>query len=305
MNRAWKLLTCAVDNWIADGASTIGAALAFYCAFSLAPLLIIMVAIAGWIVGASLAQSYLTQQLTALFGAVSARVLLDAMKSSQNGQGMFATILSFVTLIVGATSVFSALENALEQVWGVKATVSRGWRGFVRTRLLSFGVVLALGFVLLVSLSITTVLAALRGYVAQRFASWVALTAVADFLLSIVMTTGVIAMIYRYLPTKRMPWSPVIRGALITALLFDLGRWAIALYLGRSTQPSAFGAAASFAALLLWLYYTAQIFLFGAELTACLGGTIRASSPAKEHSTPPRGKESTWPENTARKHRRK
>ncbi|MEP7244360.1 MAG: YihY/virulence factor BrkB family protein [Gammaproteobacteria bacterium] len=286
ITRAWQVLTCAVDNWVSDQASTIGAALAFYCAFSLAPLLIILVAIAGWIVGAELAHSYISEQLTALFGAGSAKVLLDAMKSSQTGQGMLATALSVVTLVIGASTVFSALQNALEQIWGIKASVPGGWRGFVRTRLLSFGVILALGFVLLVSLSITTILAALRGYVAHRFVSWVVVTAAADLLLSIGLTTTVIAMIYRYLPAKRMPWSPVLRGAVITALLFDLGRWAVALYLGRSTQPSAFGAAASFAALLLWLYYTAQIFLFGAELTACLGGTFRAPANSSEGSSP-------------------
>jgi membrane protein len=269
--RAWQLLECAVGHWLEDQASTIGAALAFYCAFSLAPLLIILVAMAGWIVGTDVAQSYLSQQIAALFGRASAKVLLDAMKSAQTDQGAFATVISGITLLVGATTVFSALESALEQIWGVKASVPGGWRGFVRTRLLSFGVILALGFLLLVSLSITTALAALRDYLAKRFASWVALMTIADLLLSIVLTTSLIALIYRYLPARRMPWRPVLQGALMTALLFHLGRWAIALYLGRSTQPSAFGAAASFVALLLWLYYTAQIFLFGAELTACLG----------------------------------
>jgi membrane protein len=269
--RAWQLLECAVGHWLEDQASTIGAALAFYCAFSLAPLLIILVAMAGWIVGTDVAQSYLSQQIAALFGRASAKVLLDAMKSAQTDQGALATVISGMTLLVGATTVFSALESALEQIWGVKASVPGGWRGFVRTRLLSFGVILALGFLLLVSLSITTALAALRDYLAKRFASWVALMTIADLLLSIVLTTSLIALIYRYLPARRMPWRPVLQGALMTALLFHLGRWAIALYLGRSTQPSAFGAAASFVALLLWLYYTAQIFLFGAELTACLG----------------------------------
>ena len=138
-------------------------------------------------------------------------------------------------------------------------------------RLISFGFILAIGFLLLVSLTLTTALAALRGYVLRHFEGLVGLFASVDFLLSIVLGTGLVALMYRYLPAKRLPWRQVLTGALVTALLFHLGRWAIGLYLGRATQPTAYGAAASFAALLLWLYYSAQIFLFGAEFTACLG----------------------------------
>jgi membrane protein len=128
------------------------------------------------------------------------------------------------------------------------------------------------GFLLLVSLSLSTALAALRGIIARHFTSLVMLTSVLDLLLSAVFVTALIALIYRYLPAQRMAWRPVLWGALVTALLFDLGRWLIAFYLTRAAQPSAFGAAASFVAMLLWLYYTAQIFLLGAEFTACLGG---------------------------------
>jgi len=137
--------------------------------------------------------------------------------------------------------------------------------------LLSFGFILAIGFLLLVSLTLTTALAALRGYALRHFEGMVGMFAIVDFLLSIGLGTGLVAMMYRYLPAKRLPWRQVLIGALVTALLFHLGRWAIGLYLGHATQPTAYGAAASFAALLLWLYYTAQIFLFGAEFTACLG----------------------------------
>jgi membrane protein len=147
----------------------------------------------------------------------------------------------------------------------------RGWRSFVRARLISFGFILAIGFLLLVSLTLTTALAALRGYVLRHFEGLVGVLASMDFLLSIVLGTALVALMYRYLPARRLAWRHVIIGALVTALLFHLGRWGIGLYLGRATQPTAYGAAASFAALLLWLYYSAQIFLFGAEFTACLG----------------------------------
>jgi membrane protein len=267
----WQILKGTTDNWLEDQASSISAALAFYCAFSLAPLLIIIVSIAGWIVGSDLAYSYLGSQVTMLFGQQSARLILDAMRSSQTTEGTWATLVSVVMLVVGASTVFSALESALQQVWGGRAAMRRDWRGFIRARLISFGFILAIGFLLLVSLTLTTVLAALRGYVVRHFGGMVGLLASMDFLLSVGLGTGLVALMYRYLPARRLAWRHVLTGALVTALLFHLGRWVIGLYLGRATQPTAYGAAASFAALLLWLYYSAQIFLFGAEFTACLG----------------------------------
>jgi membrane protein len=267
----WPLLKDAASHWSANHGATLGAALAFYCAFSLAPLLVIIVTAVGWIVGAKVAYAYVGSVLQELFGAGGAHVLLDAMRSSQSPDGAFALALSVVTLIVGATSVFAALEYALQHIWGVPSKSDQGWRDFIRTRLLSFGFILAIGFLLLVSLSLTTALSALRSYVAERFAWMVVLTGLTDFILSLAMSAGLIALIFRYMPARHLPWGIVLRGALVTALLFHFGRWAIGLYLGNATQPSAFGAAASFVALLLWLYYSAQIFLFGAEVTASLG----------------------------------
>ena len=267
----WQILKGTTENWLEDQASSISAALAFYCAFSLAPLLIILVTIAGWIVGNEVAYTYLGQQVTLLFGRESAELLLSAMKGSQSADGLWATLISIVMLLVGASTVFAALESALQQIWGGRDALPRGWRSFVRARLVSFGFILAIGFLLLVSLTLTTALAALRGYVTRHFEGAVGMFASLDFLLSIALGTGLVALMYRYLPAKRLAWRHVFTGALVTALLFHLGRWAIGLYLGRATQPTAFGAAAGFAALLLWLYYSAQMFLFGAEFTACLG----------------------------------
>jgi membrane protein len=267
----WNLLQRTTENWLEDQASSISAALAFYCAFSLAPLLIIIVSIASWIVGVDLANSYLDQQVTMLFGRQSAELILAAMDSANSEEGVWATVLSAVMLLVGASTVFAALQSALQQIWGGHEGLPRGWRAFVRRRLLSFGFILAIGFLLLVSLTLTTALAALRSFVTHRFEGMVGLFAGVDFLLSIALGTGLVALMYRYLPARRLAWRHVITGALVTALLFHLGRWGIGLYLGKATQPTAYGAAASFAALLLWLYYSAQIFLFGAEFTACLG----------------------------------
>jgi membrane protein len=272
MGAALSTIKCAVSHWSADQAATIGAALAFYCAFSIAPLLVILLTIAGWIVGAEAAYGHITVQLTALFGKSTAEILLQAVRSSQTADGTIATIVSAVTLLLGATTVFNALEAALEQIWGARELVPQGVRGWIRTRVLSFGLILAVGFLLLVSLVLSTALSAVRTAIARRFTEFVVLAGVLDFVISVGLVTGLIALIYRYMPARRMAWRPILWGALVTAVLFHLGRWGIAWYLGRSTQPSAFGAAASFAAMLLWLYYSAQIFLLGAEFTACFGG---------------------------------
>jgi membrane protein len=253
---AWQLLKCAAVSWAGDRAATLGAALAFYCAFSLAPLLVILVTLVGWIVGTDVAMVQLKFQLIGLFGAGTADSLMEFMKSSQTADGFVAALVSAGTLLVGL-------------------------RGWVRARLLSFGLILAVGFLLLVSLSFSTALAALRGYLARNYSAIVVVAAGLDFALSVTLITGLIAVIYRYLPTKRLPWRPILWGALVTALLFQIGRWGISFYLARTTQPSAFGTAASFAALLLWLYYSAQIFLFGAEFTACLGKARAEARPAQ------------------------
>jgi membrane protein len=272
------LVVCAGKYWNSDGASTTGAALAFFCAFSLAPLLIILLTIAGWIVGANSAFAQIGVQLNSLFGPSTATILIGAMKSSQHTQGAVATSISIISLLIGATSVLAALDDALEQIWKSGTFSPTGIRGWIRTRFLSLGFILALGFLLLVSLTLTTALSGVRSHVAASHSVVLASIGLFDLVLSLAMVASLFALIYRYMPARRLPWRTVLAGGLLTAVLFDVGRWAVGLYLALSTQPSAFGAASSFAALLLWLYYTAQIFLFGAEFTACLGG-LREDSP--------------------------
>jgi membrane protein len=278
-----SLVTCAVQYWSSDNASTVGAALAFYCAFSLAPLLVIISTIAGLIIGATAAYSQIGYQMDALFGPATAKILLGAVKSSQQVHGIIAAWVSAVTLVVSATSVLAALEAALENIWDSAALAPQGIMGWIRRRLLSLGFILALGFLLLVSLTVTTCLATLRRHVAANHVALVGTIGALDLLLSLLLISGLFAVIFRYMPARRLPWRVVVAGGLLTAVLFYIGRWAIGLYLAHSTQPTAYGAAASFAALLLWLYYTAQILLFGAEFTACLGGlrlNRRSAKPA-------------------------
>jgi len=268
----WSLTTCAARYWNSDNSSNIGAALAFFCAFSLAPLLVILLTIAGVFLGAKSAYGEVGMQLGALFGPSTAKILLGAVHSAEQTRGLIATIISVVTLMIGATTVLAALQQALEHIWQSDLLVRSGLYNWFRTRLLSFGFILTLGFLLLISLTISTGLSNLRDRVAAAHPAMVGAIAVLDILVSLTVVSGLFALIYRYMPARRLAWRHVALGGLLTAVLFDIGRWAIGLYLAHSTQPSAYGAASSFAALLLWLYYTSLIFLFGAEFTACLGG---------------------------------
>jgi membrane protein len=270
--RGFALLKCALRSWSADNVSTIGAALAYYCAFSLAPLLVIVLAVTGFIVGRESAYSHLDTQLVALFGASTAKTLLTAAQSAEHFQGLISTILSIVTLMIGATTVLSALQTALDQIWQSGALVPRGAWGWIRARFLSLGFILALGFLLLVSLTVSTAIAGVQHRIAQGHGLLISLIGGLDFVISIGVVALLFAVIFRFMPARRIHWRWALIGGVLTAILFELGRWVVGLYLAHSTQPSAFGAAASFVALLVWLYYTAQIFLLGAEFTACLAG---------------------------------
>jgi membrane protein len=265
------LAACAARYWNSDNASNIAAELAFYCAFSLAPLLIIILTLTGWLVGSDAAYNQIGAQLNALFGDATAKTLLQAAKSSQQAQGLAATLISIITLLVGATTVLAALQQALDQIWQSARLARSGLVGWVRTRFLSLAFILALGFLLLVSLTISTGLTGIRSKVAHAYPSMVAVVAGLDLVVSLALVAALFAVLYRYMPARKLPWRAVLVGGAITAVLFDIGRWGAGFYLAHSTQASAFGAASSFAALLLWLYYTSLVFLFGAEFTACLG----------------------------------
>ncbi|HEY2686595.1 MAG TPA: YihY/virulence factor BrkB family protein [Steroidobacteraceae bacterium] len=278
-----RALWQAAQYWSSDNVSTTGAALAFYCAFSLAPLIVILLSLAGPILGAASTQAALTAQLSALFGASTAKILLGAAYSSTQQHGFIATATSIVSLLFGATTVLSALQTALDQIWESGSLVQAGVFAWIRARFLSLGFILALGFLLLVSLTVSTALTQAQRQVADGGAGhWIVLFGVVDFLMSLSIIAFLFALIFRYMPARRLEWRRALLGGAVTAALFELGRWLVGLYLAHSTQPSAFGAASSFAALLLWLYYTAQIFLFGAEFTAVLAELRHVPSGAKD-----------------------
>jgi membrane protein len=269
------IISKSVTSWFDHNASSLGAALAFYTIFSVAPILIIAVAIAGYVFGADAAQTEVLSQLRALTGDAGAAAIRELLTSAHysDKKGVAAAI-GIVTLVVGATSVFGELQNALERVWQTPPQAktrtqprSLGWWRFIRGRVLSVGMVLGVGFLLLVSLVASAALAAFGGWLGAFLPQLEIVLPVLDLVVSFSMTVLLFAMIYRYVPRESIPWGDVWIGATVTALLFTIGKSVIGIYLGKSSFNSAYGAAGSLIVLLLWIYYSAQIFLLGAEFT--------------------------------------
>jgi membrane protein len=258
-----------VTAWLDHHASSLGAALAFYTVFSVAPILIIAVAITGYVFGASHAQTEVLAQLQGLIGPAGAAAIQELMASAHYSEKRgLAAAVGVVTLVVGATSVFGELQNALDRVWqSPRRQKDVGWWRFMRGRVLSIGMVLGVGFLLLVSLVASAVLSAFGGWLGSHFPGLDVLLPIINLLIGFAMTVALFALIYKYIPRESIAWSDVWIGATVTALLFTIGKTMIGVYLGRSSFNSAYGAAGSLVVLLLWIYYSAQIFLLGAEFT--------------------------------------
>jgi membrane protein len=268
LSDVWKLAKESVSAWIEDYAPSMGAALSYYTVFSLAPLLVIVIAVAGLVFGADTAQGEITGQLRGLLGDEGAKAVEELLKSaSQPSRGVTASIVGGLTLFIGATSVFSELQSALDRIWRAPVAPSLGLWGLVRSRLLSFGMILAIGFLLIVSLVVSAALAALGKWWGALFGGWEILLQVLNLLVSLATITVLFALIYKLLPRVKVDWRDVWVGAAVTSLLFTIGKFALGLYLGTSDVTSGFGAAGSIALVLVWVYYSAQIFLLGAEFT--------------------------------------
>ncbi len=268
----FRLLKETIHEWSEDGASRLAAALAYYTTFSLAPLLILVIAIAGLIGGQQVAQTQTMAQVQSLLGPQGRQFVQGMIENaSQPRTGITATVIGIVTLFFGALGVFTNLQGSLNTIWDVKPKPAQGlWdaiKRFVVDRLLSFAIVLGIGFLLLASLVISAVLSALGKYIGTVWPwgdVWLQLT---NFLISFVVVTLLFAMIFKFLPEVHIAWKDVWLGAAVTSLLFSLGKFLIGFYLGRSTVGTTFGAAGSLAILLLWIYYSAQILFLGAEFT--------------------------------------
>ena len=269
LKQIWDLIRKSVQAWVDDYAPSMGAALAYYTLFSLAPLLIIVIAVAGLVFGQEAARGEIVAQIQGLIGREGAIAVQGLLKSaSEPAKDIFATVVSIITLVIGATTVFGELQSDLDRIWRVPAPAKEnGIWTLLRTRLLSFGLVLGLVFLLLVSLVVSAVIAAFGKWSNGLFVGWEAFLHVLNFGLSFAITTSLFAMIYKFMPRARIAWRDVWVGAAVTALLFEIGKFLIGLYLGTTSVASAFGAAGSLVVLLVWVYFSAQIFLLGAEFT--------------------------------------
>ena len=269
IKQEWGLVRQTIDAWIDDYAPSMGAALAYYTMFSIAPLLLIVIAVAGWIFGAEAARGEILTQLDGLMGKDGAAMVEGLIRdASQPDKSATAAAVGIVVLLIGATSVFGELQDALDRIWRAPAKVkSGGIFGLLRARLLSFGMILAISFLLMVSLVVSAGLSALGKWWGPMPAGWEAVGQLVDFILSFAFITVLFALIYKVMPRVRIAWHDVWMGAAVTSLLFTIGKLLIGLYIGKSGVASVFGAAGSLVVLLLWVYYSAQIFLLGAEYT--------------------------------------
>ncbi len=257
----------ALFEYIRHNGPRLGAALAYYVLFALAPLLIVAIGVAGLVFGAEAARGEVVTQIEGLVGRDGARVVEEMLAADGLGRALPTTIIGLLTLLIGATSAFSALQGALNEIWDVPARSGGVVLGFLRGRILSFGMVLVIGFLLCVSLAMSAALAAMGDVFESRLPGGAALWQAVNLLVSFGFTTVLFAMIYKVLPDVDLAWSDVWVGGLITAFLFGVGEFVIGLYLGRSAIASSFGAAGSAIVMLIWIYYSAQVVLFGAEIT--------------------------------------
>jgi membrane protein len=287
----WQLVRGAGEAWIDDYAPSMGAALAYYTVFSLAPLLLMVISIAGLVFGQDAARGEIFGQLAGLMGVDTAKAVEGVLASlNKPAHGITGTTLGVALLLIGATSVFGELQDALDRIWRAPVRErSAGWWNLLRTRLLSFGMILGVAFLLMVSLVLGAVISALGKWWGGVFGDWEVLAQVVNLAVGFLLTTVVFAMIYKLMPRVQVQWHDVLLGALVTAALFTIGKFLIGLYIGKSGIASGYGAAGSLIVVFVWVYYSAQIFLMGAEFTwvyARVFGSMRhlVPDPVDEHA---------------------
>ena len=264
----WNLLRETYKEWKEDNASRLAAALSYYTAVSIAPMLVLLVTALGWFYGDESARMELNSRLQGIVGPQAAEVIQAVIEGAdQPDAASVAGILSILTLLWGASNVFVQLQDSLNTIWGVELKPNAGFMATIRERFLSFGMILVIGFLLLVSLILSAILSAFSGALRDFLPGMDFLWQVVSFVVSFGVTTLLFALIYKVLPDVEIGWRDVWMGATVTALLFTVGKWLLGIYLGYSSTSSAYGAAGSLVVLLIWIYYSAQIFLFGAEYT--------------------------------------
>jgi len=278
-----QLLKDSVRAWLADYAPSMGAALSYYTIFSIAPLLVIVIAIAGLAFGDKAASGAIFEQMRGMVGDSGATAIQGLVASaSKPATSIFAAATGLVTLVLGATTVLGELQTSLDRIWRAPPAGKKGWWRLLRGRVLSFSMILVIGFLLLVSLVLSAAIVAIGQWWGPWFGKMRWLLEALNFVVSFMVVTALFAMIYKMLPRVRIGWRDVWIGAAVTALLFTVGKFLIGLYIGKSGVSSGFGAAGSVVVLLVWVYYSAQIFLLGAEFTAIYTyrhGSLRGVTP--------------------------
>lgn len=255
-------------EWIDQDVPRLGAALSFYTLFAIAPLFVIVLAIAGFWFGEEAARRELFGQVSGLVGSTGGAAIQELVSAADKPKtGVWATAIAAATLFVGATGVFVQLQDALNSVWGVRRVPGRGLRNFIKDRILSMALIVGIGFLLLVSLVMSAGLSALGKFMGGLLPAQEVIWQAINFVISFGVITLLFAMIFKVLPDVKIAWRDVWMGAMLTALLFNLGKFLLGLYLGRSSVTSAYGAAGSLVVVLLWVYYSAQILFFGAKFT--------------------------------------
>jgi len=269
-SKAFSLLRQTFQEWLQDKVPQLGAALAYYTVFSLAPLILILLAIVGVVFRDDPAGAWdkITQQMSYFLDPSAVQVVQEiAQKASQPGKSTLATLIGIALALFGASGVFGQLQDALNTIWGVKAKPGRGIWGFLRARFLSFAMVAGICFLLLVSMALQAMLKIFSEYVQSVLPGGLAVALTVYLIFDFGIVVLLFAMIFKFLPDVKIQWRDVWIGAIVTALLFGLGKWLLGLYLGSGAASSAYGAASSLITLLLWVYYSSQILLFGAEFT--------------------------------------
>jgi membrane protein len=267
---AISLLKQTFSEWLEDKVPQLGAALAYYTVFSLAPLVLFLLAIVGFLFHNDPAGAWrkMTEQMSYFLDKSAIDVVQGiAQKASQPNKGLLATIIGILLALFGASGVFGQLQNALNTIWGVKAKPGAGIAGFIRSRFLSFAMVAGVCFLLLVSLVLESVLKSFSHYVQAMFPGGIVIALVVYSVFDLAVVVLLFASIFKFLPDVKIQWRDVWIGAVMTAIFFAIGKWALGLYLGSGAAASAYGAASSLITLLLWIYYSSQILLFGAEFT--------------------------------------
>jgi membrane protein len=268
MKTAWWLVKTAASRWNMHNVPRLGAALAYYTVLSMAPLLVLVVAIAGFAFGQKAAQGEIVYQVESLVGRDVAKIIQELLQQAhQPSSGITATVAGSITLFLGASAVFGELRDSLNLIWDYTNPKGSGLKGMLRFRLFAFAVVMMVGFLLLVSLVVSAMLAFLTSYLKGHFPIPPFLLVVLEPLISVAVITLLFALIYKYIPDIHVEWRDVWIGSVFTAVAFTLGKLAIGFYLGRAAVGSAYGAAGSLVILLVWVYYSSQIFFFGAEFT--------------------------------------